>query len=57
MAVHKELSQIHKMDTYETVHKSDLTFEDRQTALAFLVLITEKRDGDINARKVADGSK
>ena len=45
------------MDTYEPVHKSDLTFEDRKKALASLMFITEKRNGDIKARNVADGSK
>ena len=56
-AVQKELNQIHQIDTYESVHKSDLTFEDRKKALALLMFITEKRNGDIKARKVADGSK
>ena len=55
-AVHKELTQIHKMDTYEPVHKSNLTFEDKKKSLALLMFITEKRNGDIKARKVADGS-
>ena len=41
------------MDTYEPVHKSDLTFEDRKKALASLMFITEKRNGDIKARQVA----
>ena len=45
------------MDTYKPVHKSDLTFEDRKKALASLMFITEKRNGYIKARKVADGSK
>ena len=45
------------MDTYEPVHKSDLTFKDRKKSLASLMFITEKRNGDIKARKVADGSK
>ena len=57
VAVQKELTQIHKIDTYEPVHKSDLTFEDRKKALASLVFIAKKRNGDIKARKVADGSK
>ena len=57
VAVQKELTQIHKMDTYKPVHKSDLTFEDRKKAIASLMFITEKRNGDIKARKVADGSK
>ena len=45
------------MDTYEQVHKSDLTFEDRKKALVSLMFITKKRNRDIKARKVADGSK
>ena len=32
-AVHKELTQIHKMDKYKPVYKSNLTFEDRKKAL------------------------
>ena len=57
VAVHKELTQIHKMDTCELIYKADLTFEDRKKALASLMFITEKRNRDIKARKVADGSK
>ena len=56
-AVQKELIQIHVMDTYEPVHKTDLTIEDRKKALASLMFITKKRNGDIKARKVADRSK
>ena len=56
-AVHKELEQIHKMNTYEPMYKFDLSIEDRIKALALLLFITEKRDGDIKARKVVDGSK
>ena len=57
IAVQEELTQIHKMDTYEPVHKSNLTFEDRKKALVSLMFITEKRNSDSKARKVADGSK
>ena len=57
MTVHKELEQIHKMDTYEPLYKANLSVEDRKKALASLLFITEKRNGDIKARKVADGSK
>ena len=32
-------------------------FEDRNKALASLMFITEKRNGDIKASKVDDGSK
>ena len=56
-AVHKELEQIHKMETYEPIYKSDPSIEDRKKALASLLFIIEKRNGDIKARKVADGSK
>ena len=45
------------MDTYEPVHKSDLTFEYRKKSLASLMFITEKRNEDIKVRKVNDGSK
>ena len=45
------------MDIYKPVYKTDLTVEDRKKALASLMFITEKRNGDIKARKVADGSK
>ena len=45
------------METYEPIYKSDLSIEDRKKALALLLFITEKRNGDIKARKVADGSK
>ena len=55
--VHKDLTQIHKMDTYEPIYKADLSIEDRKKALASLLFITEKRSRDIKARKVADGSK
>ena len=36
-AVHKELEQIHKMDTYEPIYKADLSIEDRKKALASLL--------------------
>ena len=45
------------MDTYEPVHKSDLTFEDRKKVLVLLMFINEKRNRDIKARKVAGGGK
>ena len=36
---------------------SDLSWEENKKALESLLFITEKRNGDIKARKVADGSK
>ena len=53
VAVQKELSQIHTMDTYDHIMKSLLTIEDRRKALASLMFITKKRNGDIKARTVA----
>ena len=35
---------------------SKLTYEERKAMLASLLFITEKRNGDIHARKVAVGS-
>ena len=53
-----ELTQIHDMETYEPVEPKTMTYEDRKKALASLLFITEKRNGDIKARKVAsDGSR
>ena len=43
-AVRRELEQIHKMETYEPIYKSDLSIEDRKKALASLLFITEKRN-------------
>ena len=57
VAVQKEMLQIHAMDTYETIMKSFLTIEDRRKALASLIFIAEKRNININARKVEYGSK
>ena len=57
VAVQKELSQIHVMDTYDPIIKSSLTIEYRRKSLASLVFIVEKRNGDIKVSKVADGSK
>ena len=41
-AVQKELNQIHVMDTYEPVRKTDLTIEDRKKALVTNVHYGEK---------------
>ena len=45
------------MDTYDSIMKSLLTIEYRRKSLPSLMFITEKRNGDIKARKVADDSK
>ena len=57
VAVKKELSHIHELSTYEPLALSELTSQERKDALEYLMFITEKRNGDIKARNVADGSK
>ena len=37
-AVHKELEQIHKMDTYEPMYKADLSIEDRLICIRLMDL-------------------
>jgi len=39
----------------EPIQKEDLTMEDRQKALRYLMFIKEKRDGAVKARGCADG--
>ena len=57
VAVKKELSQIHELSTYEPLALSELTSQEIKDALESLMFITDKRNGNIKARKVADGSK
>ena len=56
-AVVKEIAQIHKLETYEPIMALYLSWEENKKALESLLFITEKRNGDIQARKVAGGSK
>ena len=56
-SVVKELTQIHELETYGPIMASDLSWEEKKNALESLLFITEKRNGDIKARKVADVSK
>ena len=53
----KELRQIHSFKTYEPLKASNLTWEEKKEALNSLLFATEKRNGDIKAQNVADGSK
>ena len=53
----KELQQIHDMATYTPMDPKELTKEEKAKALSALFFLTEKRDGRIKGRKVADGSK
>ena len=53
----KELTQIQKLETCEPIMASDLSWEEKKKALEYLLVITENINGDIKARKLADGSK
>ena len=53
----KELTKIHKIETYEPILVSYLYWEEKKKALEYLLVITENINGDIKARKLADGSK
>ena len=52
----KEMKQIHDMNTYTPMDATTLTAEQKAKAIRCLFLLTEKRNGDIKGRKVADGS-
>ena len=41
--VTKEITKINNINTYELKHTHELTFKERQDALALLLFITEKR--------------
>ena len=56
VAVQKEIKQIHELETYEPILVSDLSWEDKKKYLESLLFITEKHNGNIKARKLADGS-
>ena len=55
--VEKELRQINNLETYIPKMASELTWEEKRKALESLLFITEKRNGNIKARQVRDGSK
>ena len=51
----KELRQLHDRKAMVPISKDDLSMEDRQKALWYLMFIKEKRDGAVKARGCADG--
>jgi hypothetical protein len=55
----KELTQINNLETYEPIdlNPKTMSYKDRRKALDSLLFINEKINGDIKARKVADGGK
>ena len=53
----KELQQIHDVGTYVPQDAKELCRAEQLKAILALMLILEKRNGDIKARKCAVGSK
>ena len=56
-AAGKELQQIHDFGTYVPMDPSKLTREEKKKAIEALMFVTEKRNGQLKARKCAVGSK
>jgi hypothetical protein len=56
-AVMKELKQLDELEVVNPRNWSELTAEQRRTALPYLMFLTEKRDDSVKARGCADGSK
>jgi hypothetical protein len=54
-ALFKEFCQLHDKSVFEGIHASDLTYQQRQTALRAVNLIKEKRSGKIKGRTCANG--
>ena len=49
-AIQKELQQIHDMEGFEPKHWHELTHDERDKALRYLMYLKEKRDGKIKGR-------
>jgi Reverse transcriptase (RNA-dependent DNA polymerase) len=56
-AVTVELKQLHDRDVIVPVHAGDLTRQEKQRALAYLMFLKQKRCGCIKGRGCADGRK
>ena len=56
-AVMKELNQINDFETYVPIKASDVSWEEKNKALESLIFVTDRKNGNLKARKVADGSK
>jgi hypothetical protein len=56
-AVMKEMKQLDELEVISPRNWSELTAEQRRSALPYLMFLTEKRDGTKKARGCADGSK
>ena len=56
-AVLKELQQLHDRKVLEPVNAKEMTNEEKQGALQYLMFLKQKRDGVIKGRGCADGRK
>ena len=57
MAAIEEMRQLHDREVFKPIHPNNLSEKQRRNAMSSLIFITEKRDGRIKGRTVADGSK
>jgi hypothetical protein len=55
-AVSKELTQLHTLKCFQPKDPTTLTRNERRKALTSLMLLTQKRTGEVKARGCADGS-
>ena len=56
-AITKELKQLHMQNTFEPVHPSSLTKEDRDRAIESHLFLKLKCDATVKGRMVAGGDK
>ena len=56
-AANLEMKQLHDRECWKPRHINELSEQERRKAMGSLIFLTEKRDGRIKARTVADGSK
>ena len=56
-AVTKELHKIHDMNTYNPMDASKISYQYIKDDMASMLFITDKRNGDVKARKVEIGRK
>ncbi len=56
-AAMSELTQLHDMETYYSVHAHELTRQQRIDALSSLIFLTQKQDGKVKGCTCMNGSK
>jgi len=52
----KEMKQLHDRVCFKPINPTEMTADERKKAMESLIFLTEKRDGRIKARTVANGS-